>query len=242
MTRPLIWRLLACTALVATAPSAWAQRANENVLASAQDAFGTTVGNESIGLYTSRDVRGFDPVDSGNVRVEGLYFDRQVPNPQEIFVSSLVTGSTVRVGLSAQSYLFPAPTGIADVSLRIPGDKFVTSAVAQYGAYSRYSLEVNSEIPLVADQFQMTLAGGYTHDDNSDASSPVHLLMAAVGRWRPNDSIEVIPFYSRKNTDGMNPRSNVFTAGGFLPPPVPRHVNFAQDWAENVVRDRKSVV
>ena len=174
-------RVLAVVVAAAALP-AWAQRAGENVLSSAQDAFGTTVGNESIGLYTSRDVRGFNPVEAGNIRLEGLYFDRQFPNPSEIFINSLVSRSSVRVGLSAQSYLFPAPTGIAEVNLRIPGDKLITSAVAQYGAYSRASLEVNSDIPVVAERFSMTLAGGYVDDDDADASRTRHIFAAAIGR------------------------------------------------------------
>jgi iron complex outermembrane recepter protein len=96
-----IIQIAAYSVLTGSAGSAWAQRAEDNALASAQDAFGTTVGNESIGLYTARDVRGFDPVQAGNVRLEGLYFDRQAPNPNEIFVNSLVSGSSVRVGQRA---------------------------------------------------------------------------------------------------------------------------------------------
>jgi len=234
---PGFWRVITCCALAGSIPQAWAQRASENVLESAQDAFGTTVGNESIGLYNARDVRGFDPVEAGNVRLEGLYFDRQQPNPQEVFISSLVSGSTVRVGLTAQSYLFPAPTGIADISLRIPGDEFVSSFVAGYGAYSKYSFEVNSEVPLISDKLNVTLGAGYIHDDTQDASSPVHLLGAVVGRWRPSDAVEVIPFWSRKNTDGMSPRPNIFTACCIIPPEIPRHVNFTQPWASNTVRD-----
>ena len=229
--------LLAFTALPAFSENVWAQRANENVLASAQDAFGTTVGNESIGLYTSRDVRGFNPVEAGNIRLEGLYYDRAFPNPFEIFINPMSPSSAVRVGLSAQSYLFPAPTGIADVALRIPGDKQITSAVAQYGAYSRASIEVDSEIPVIADNFSLALGAGYIDDDDPDAGRNRHAFGAAIGRWRPNDSIEVIPFYARKNTDGQGAPSNFYTAGSFLPPRIPRHVFLAQPWAEFNVRD-----
>ncbi len=224
-----------CMVVLATS-QAYAQRANENALASAQDAFGTTVGNETIGLYTARDVRGFDPVQAGNVRLEGLYFDRQNPNPNEIFVSSMVSGSTVRVGLSAQSYLFPAPTGIADVHLRLPGDKKVVSVVANLGPYEKMSLEVNSETPL-SDSFGLYVGGGYIRDDTSEASTLDHFLMAASARWRPSDSIEILPFWGRKISDGMNPRPNVYTAGPFIPPKIPRHVFFSQPWAQALVDD-----
>ena len=229
--------IIALSVMVGSTHCAWAQRANENALASAQDAFGTTVGNESIGLYTPRDVRGFDPVQAGNVRVEGLYFDRQQPSPQEIFISPLVSGSTMRVGISAQSYLFPAPTGIADVHLRIPGDKQVTSTVAGYGPYERYSIEVDSQIPLIADQLGLSLGGGYTRDDSNDVSSPNVYVGAAVARWRPTDNLEIIPFGGYKYTDGRRNRSAIFTAGPFLPPEIPRHELITQPWTINLETD-----
>ncbi len=232
------WNLFAfCAAVALGAGDARAQRAGDNALASAQDAFGTTVGNESIGLYTARDVRGFDPVQAGNVRVEGMYFDRQLPNPQEVLINSVISGSNVRVGLSAQSYLFPAPTGIAEVHLRVPGDERAVSAVAGYGPYSKLSLEINSEMPIVSDKLNVNLSGGYISDDTPDASTPRHWLAAVIGHWRPTDEIEIVPFWSRKDTKGMNPRPNIYTAGGFLPPRIPRHVFYTQPWASNLVQD-----
>ena len=52
-----------------------AQRTSDNVVTQSADAFGKSIGMEKIGLYNSMDVRGFNPVDAGNVRIEGLYFD-----------------------------------------------------------------------------------------------------------------------------------------------------------------------
>ena len=48
----------------------------ENVTTESEDAFGRSIGNESIGIYNEGDVRGFSPIEAGNVRIEGLYFDR----------------------------------------------------------------------------------------------------------------------------------------------------------------------
>ncbi len=226
-------RIAALGAVVGGADCAWAQRAGDNALASAQDAFGTTVGNESIGLYTSREVRGFDPVQAGNIRLEGLYFDRQSPNPNEILVSSLIAGSSVRVGLSAQSYLFPAPTGIAELRLRIPEHERVYSAAVGYGPYSKMSLEANAQVPIIADKLSINVASSYTKEDNADATTPDLFTGAFIGRWAPTDNIEVIPFWSYKYTDGQNPRANIYTAGPFLPPKIKRHVSFTQPWAAN---------
>ena len=45
--------------LLAIPQSALAQRSDENAVKAADDAFGTSVGSEKIGLYNASDVRGF---------------------------------------------------------------------------------------------------------------------------------------------------------------------------------------
>ena len=56
-------RLFAVGALgLVDVAGAHAQRASENATTAAKDVFGTTVGNESIGIYNSNDVRGFSPI------------------------------------------------------------------------------------------------------------------------------------------------------------------------------------
>jgi iron complex outermembrane recepter protein len=112
-------RLLLSTAALAAliAPSvALAQRTDDNATTQSDDAFGKSVGDERIGIYDPYNVRGFSAVEAGNTRIEGLYFFQQA-NPTD----RLVDGSTMRVGIAAQGYPFPAPTGIADYSLRKPG-------------------------------------------------------------------------------------------------------------------------
>ncbi|MEM9316643.1 MAG: hypothetical protein AAGA95_18690, partial [Pseudomonadota bacterium] len=56
----------------------------------ADDAFGASVGEEQIGLYSSGNVRGFSPTSAGNIRLEGLFIDRQAG-----FSWRLVSGSSI---------------------------------------------------------------------------------------------------------------------------------------------------
>src|SRR5690349_5285996 len=95
--------------------NAWAQRADDNAVRAADDAFGTTVGNETIGLYDARNARGFNPQQSGNVRIEGMYFDRPATGPGDILVDRLFSGFTVRVGVNALTFPFPAPSAVVDI-------------------------------------------------------------------------------------------------------------------------------
>ena len=62
-----------------TQPPASVGRAGENAVTQADDAFGTSIGNEDVGIYNSFDVRGFSPTRAGNVRIEGLYYDQVWP-------------------------------------------------------------------------------------------------------------------------------------------------------------------
>jgi iron complex outermembrane receptor protein len=48
------------------------QRAQDNAVSVAEDAFGTSIGLQNVGLYSVNDARGFNPQQAGNLRSEGL--------------------------------------------------------------------------------------------------------------------------------------------------------------------------
>ena len=208
--------------------SVHAQRADDNAVKSADDAFGTSVGNETIGLYQPFEVRGFSAVDAGNVRLDGLYFDRQT-DP----ITLLVPSSTMRVGISAQGYLLPAPTGIVDYQLARAGDQLRISPVVGYGPFDSLFVDLEAELPLVAGQFG--IAGGLSYfEDAFEAGNDERGWSVAVApRWRPSESIEIIPFYSRTTIEDNEAQPLVFVAGAYLPPEVKRDYFYGQTWADN---------
>ena len=214
-------------AVVAHSQLAMAQRARENAVTSAQDAFGTQVGNESIGLYNAGDVRGFNPTEAGNLRIEGLYFDRQGDHTNRIIASS-----TVRVGLSAQSYPFPAPTGIVDYALRRPGDKTLTSAVFTYGPFGQAQLEVDTQYPFSTDKLSIGAGASAFHEKTPSHKSSAVWNIGSIARWRPNDRVEILPFGAINFRDDREGPPNVLLARPALPPVYPRGVYFGQDWAD----------
>ena len=216
--------------LASTAP-AYAQRANENAVASAQDAFGTSVGNERVGLYFPQSARGFSPVQAGNVRINGLYFDYQADLNQR-----LISGNSVRVGLTAQGYPFPAPTGVADFTLRLPGSEAVASTVVGIGPFGGPRVEVDAQLPVGET---LGLAGGVGVNREELAHGGRRLLVnaAVVARWRPADNVEIIPFWSVQDESGVEAQPIIFTGGDFLPPEIERRRYFGPDWAENEGRD-----
>jgi iron complex outermembrane receptor protein len=207
---------------------AHAQRADDNAVKSADDAFGNSVGNENIGLYSPFEVRGFSAVDAGNVRLDGLYFDRQT-DP----ITLLVPSSTMRVGISAQGYLLPAPTGIVDYQLARAGEKPRISPVVGYGPFDSLFVDIETQMPLIAGK--LGIAGGvsYFEDAFESGSDERGWSVAAAPRWRPTESIEIIPFYSRTTIEDSEAQPLIFVSGPHLPPEIERAHFFGQTWADN---------
>jgi len=187
------WWVLATLTCLAVPGAAFAQRADENAVTAAQDAFGTTIGFQNVGLYSANDARGFSPQQAGNLRIEGLYFDQQT------WVSGdcMVRETTMRVGIAAQSYSFPAPTGIADLSLRTPGDKALLSAILTRGPFDTEAADVETQIPLAERALGVDLCAGYRRNFEVDVFRESHTgVFGATLRWRPTPNTEIVPFWS----------------------------------------------
>ena len=175
-------------------PYANAQRADEDAVAEAPDAFGLSVGREIIGLYSAGSARGFSPVSAGNLRIDGLYFDEGgnfYPPSTRIVRSTLVS-----VGIAAQPYLFAAPTGIVDYRLRVPGNEAVASVLIGDATYGEAYEETDAELPIVRDVLSMGAGIGYTRNVAYNLSEHSGELNAGwIARWRPSSAIEIIPFF-----------------------------------------------
>lgn len=205
-----------------------AQRADDNAITAADDAFGSTIGDETIGLYSSKLVRGFSPLTAGNVRIDGLYFDRQGAISQR-----LSSSSTIRVGLSAQSYPFPAPTGIVDYQLQLPEDKRVVSVLGALNAYEAPTLEVDAKLPLIDGKLGVAVGVSYAKEEYYDGADAIYQEVAITPRWRPTEHVEVIPFWSRSRGRDEEVAPTIVTNDNFLPPEIDRRYHFGQQWADN---------
>lgn len=226
---------LAAFGVVVIATPAEAQRTEDNAVTAAEDAFGTSIGNESIGIYSSSQVRGFSPVTAGNVRIEGVYLDRQ-----GFIANRLVSGSTIRVGLTAQGYPFPAPTGIVDYKLRGVGDRPLVSVVAGSFAYGAPSIEVDAQIPLTGKRLGVAVGASYAREEYYDGADAGYFRAAVIPRWRPSDTVEIIPFWS--TTMGTNEEipPTIVSGGAYVPPKAPRRRYFGQKWAAKDSRSTNS--
>ena len=219
--------------LLGTTDAAIAQRAEDNAVTSADDAFGTTVGNETTGLYSSQNARGFSPQSSGNVRIEGLFFDRQGAQP----TSRLFAGSTIHVGISAQSYPFPAPTGIVDFQLRLPGDEPIQSLTVSYGPFDKLRLKVDTQTPIVDGKLGLLAGAGIRQDAYEWPPDSMSWSAGRLLKWKPTEDIEIIPFWSRSEKYDWEVQPYIYPAGTFLSPDIHRRSYFSQEWADWETRD-----
>src|SRR5687767_2593613 len=125
-------------ALVVAPGIASAQRVDTTAASEADDAFGLSIAGETIGLYSDEYVRGFSPVNAGNLRLDGLYIDRQANFNERLF-----NDVAVRVGATALATPLPAPSGIADYSLRRPGPDDLLSVAGGVASFGSPFLDVD---------------------------------------------------------------------------------------------------
>ncbi|WP_374660214.1 TonB-dependent receptor domain-containing protein [Inhella sp.] len=168
--------------------------ANDQAVKAAADAFGTSVGRENIGLYSTGNVRGFSPTAAGNVRIDGLYFD------QVWSISSrLRTASQVRVGLSAQGFVFPAPTGIVNQLLRRPGAQGSGELSLSADHWGGRYLDLDFAQPLGQG---LGLTGGLSAQriryGNGTRAEGFNASLALW--WRPHEGRELAAFVSEHHT------------------------------------------
>lgn len=219
--------LIAAAAIGYGPTAAQAQsRSDDNAVTQAEDAFGFSVGRESLGIYNAGNVRGFSPVAAGNLRIDGLYFDQQYG-----LQGTILDSSSIKVGLSAQGYPFAAPSGIVDQSLRRPDDHSGASLVANFDSFGTIGVELDGSVPLGP-----TLSLGYgvngTHVEFPDGTNNWNHTESLTLRWRPARGIEIMPFWALSNDYDDEAGTFYIPAGRYLPElPEQRH-NEGAEWAD----------
>ena len=214
--------------------AALAQRTEENVTTQSGDAFGRQVGNDKSGLYNAEDVRGFNPVDAGNARIEGLYFDqidRLSPRVQK--------GSTVRVGVSALRYPFPAPTGLVDYTLAVAGGEPGASAELSSGSGQSLGLggSIELNLPLAGEKLAAFGGVGFRNLAKAEGGEGRVRTFGGTLVWRPYRGARLLAFAGVFLNQEDEARPTLFPAGTALPPQIERGVDLSQPWADRNARN-----
>ena len=206
---------------------AFAQRTQENLVTQSVDAFGKSIGSEKIGLYSTDDVRGFNPIDAGNMRIEGLYFDHIERVP-----SRVIEGSIIRVGVAAQGYPFPAPTGIVDYNLMLAQDRTAISSMLELAPYWGTAGNVEVKLPLDGDRLGVAAGLGFREQARPEGGSNSFRTYGASLVWRPYPGALLAAFTGGYSNHDDEAHVTLYPAGDVLPPRLPRGVFLGQYWAD----------
>ena len=205
---------------------AHAQRAGENPVASADDAFGSSVGLESTGIYSDRDTRGFSPIDAGNARIDGVYYD-----PVGNLSGRLRQGTAIRVGFTAEDYPFNAPTGIADYRFRGFPDILGLSASYYLAPYGGDITDTDLRLPVIPGKLGIT--GGIAHASlpQTDGSRNTSYGVALRPILRL-DGLEFAPFVSWAEFYTEYTRPLAVVSAAQLPKLPKKRRYLGEDWAQ----------
>jgi iron complex outermembrane recepter protein len=224
--------VIAAAVVTFQAGAARAQHAADNPITSADDAFGLTLGLESVGIYSPGLVRGFSPITAGNVRIDGMYFDLQGAPSNRV-----IEGSTIHVGISEIGYAFPAPTGIADYNLRnVGGDTPTATIIANVGPYEAWGISVDGSVPLIGKELVLPIGVSTQVSTQSPYGTYPGLTSrvssaGATPQWTPNAKVTVRALIDWQGTNNAKTLPEFFTAGDFLPPSIAKGY-IAQNWAK----------
>lgn len=181
------------------APSdALAQSTDTNVVTASADAFGVSIGVETLGVYGPSQVRGFDPLAAGNGRVEGLYFDvHGTVWPYGPLPARLVQDTRIRVGPAAAGFPFPSPTGIVDFTLRSPLGAPGVSPTIYVGPFGTRNVDLDAHVPVAGGR--CGVGGGISRrsDEFAPAATQYSTDVAILGACRASGDSGVTVFYGR---------------------------------------------
>ena len=224
--------VFACLALSTAWSSAGvAQQPDSNVVRQASDAFGVSIGVETLGLYSNGQVRGFDPIAAGNARIDGLYFDLDGSiYPYGPMPAHLVEDVRIRVGLAGAGYAFPAPTGIVDFSLRSARGAPRLTSTLYVGPYGTVGLDLDGQVPFASDR--CGVRGGTTRrwdelipDDTQHTTD-----LGFIVECQPDQQTNIRVFWGQTLETAQKVPPVVYLTNAGLPVPYEAHYT-GQDWA-----------
>jgi len=227
MIREFRWGGVAVVAFALIPVPAKAQRASDNAVMNADDAFGISVGNESSGIYSDSDTRGFSPIKAGNGRIDGIYYD-----PVGQFSPRIKKYTVIRVGFATESYPFAAPTGIADNRFHsLPTDLGATISHT-FGAYGGSINDTDVRVPLVPGR--AGFVAGIADADTRYADRSGMRSWGFGGRFFLRlGRIEIAPHMSHGFFSAQTGHVPIIVRGTSLPDqPKPRS-RMLQPWATN---------
>jgi iron complex outermembrane receptor protein len=212
---------------LANAAPALAQQAKNDALQEAEDAFGGSVGNEDVGIYTATNVRGFNPQQAGNARIDGVYFDQLSSS----IAQRLRDKASIRVGFAALDTFAPSPTGIVALTTHVAGDEVIGTFSGGINAYSAHVESFDLKMPVIADYLSLGFGFGHGVRRWADGYRSHNYAFAVLPKIRLSDW-EIKPFVSGVLIRKASVRPITSIAGPFVPKVPGRLKHIGQKWAD----------
>lgn len=185
--RATLWTIPSAVAvLCAFAEPAYSQ-ATANAVLSAEDAFGSSEGDETVGIYDESSVRGFNLEAAGNYRINGRYF---VKNSG---VSSFfLERTTVRIGYNTLSLDYPGPSGVVDYKLRDPARGEPSQVTLGLDSYEQPFADVHIKHRNRAETIAVSVGASSTFNwANEQGGDGRDALLAGTVRMGMDDGVRV---------------------------------------------------
>jgi len=200
--------ILAAAPLALGAPAAPAQTpptalptrgssSTDNVLLSAEDAFGERIGIELVGLYSESQSRGFSLANTGAYRIDGAYFV-----PASGLTDPLIGGVSVRLGVNAARLDYPSPSGVVNYRLRNapPGERLSLSIGDRH--FGSFFAELNGSTGSADGRFG--IAGGIfaqPRTNRPDGGEGELYYAGVVPVWQPSPNLRLRGLLGYRQSD-----------------------------------------
>jgi iron complex outermembrane recepter protein len=202
----------------------------------ATDAFGTRIGDESVGLYSEGQVRGFSLQEAGNYRIENAYFVRGA----RLLSDSVSAGATVRVGPNALGFDFPSPSGVVQYSL--------LGASGERRAWQLGFADVleSNLVPYMRGFWTQDFSSGnsvstgfvaFPNRRSSDGGKGSVYTLGMVARWQPVEALRITALADF--ADWTRDADQLFALNeGDKAPRIPWFSYLGQTWNRSHTKDR----
>lgn len=211
--------------MVSVSTAALAQ-ANENAVTDADDAFGFTSGDETVGIYSEQSVRGFDLEAAGNYRVNGRYFVKS-SGVSSFFIDT----TTVQIGYNTFGVDQPGPSGVVNYKLRDPAPG--TPSLITVGMDPHTSPYIDALFKYASKDGRLSGTAGLgivTDSRNDQGGEQSSWLLGGTVKMKYGKGSS-LQFFGGEYDYKRHGTFIVRTDGSFLPKEIERGKFIGQNWA-----------
>jgi len=147
-------------------------------------------------------------------------------------VTSLLRQSTtIRVGLSAFGFPFPAPTGVVDYRIQRPSANDRGNLFSSINSYAGSSLEFRRTERNSDGDLAMGVGLALYDNEFANGTDSRQRIIGARVLWTPTESLEFLPYFARSDISDDEVGPIFVPAGDYLPPSVERRRFLGPEWA-----------